>query len=268
MQVRLQTQSSTNPIYSGAADCVKQTVAKEGPRALYKGETNMMMVMIFHHTSTFFLLCTTPAPPSHFIFVFDSPVTTRLASWLSTHCFAHSSAASSANFFWTFVLIFTLLDTFVELFHFCEKWNMRDTVKIVHCANMVRQVILSVVGTPVPLTVVSTTVVYWAVSTLVWKLEQHLVSKFRGQSLPTIQKFSFWSSTFIFLLSDHGHASIDLKAAACGVYAKHIFGGVVVVVKDKISNSWRGGCDRDILMSPLPLVKTVVQFGIRAHFKS
>jgi len=35
--VRLQTQSSTNPIYSGAADCVKQTVAKEGPRALYKG---------------------------------------------------------------------------------------------------------------------------------------------------------------------------------------------------------------------------------------
>jgi len=37
IKVRLQTQSSTNPIYSGAADCVKQTVAKEGPRALYKG---------------------------------------------------------------------------------------------------------------------------------------------------------------------------------------------------------------------------------------
>ena len=38
--MRLQTQSSTNPIYSGAADCVKQTVAKEGPRALYKGKKN------------------------------------------------------------------------------------------------------------------------------------------------------------------------------------------------------------------------------------
>jgi len=35
--VRLQTQSSTSPLYSGAWDCTKQTVAKEGPRALYKG---------------------------------------------------------------------------------------------------------------------------------------------------------------------------------------------------------------------------------------
>ena len=41
LQVRLQTQSSTNPIYSGAADCVKQTVGKEGVRALYKGKRQM-----------------------------------------------------------------------------------------------------------------------------------------------------------------------------------------------------------------------------------
>merc|ERR1712211_54524 len=37
IKVRLQTQSSTNPIYSGTADCVRKTVSKEGPRALYKG---------------------------------------------------------------------------------------------------------------------------------------------------------------------------------------------------------------------------------------
>jgi len=37
IKVRLQTQSSTNPVYSGTADCVRKTVSKEGPRALYKG---------------------------------------------------------------------------------------------------------------------------------------------------------------------------------------------------------------------------------------
>ncbi|CAK0772247.1 hypothetical protein CVIRNUC_003943 [Coccomyxa viridis] len=36
-KVRLQTQSSTNPIYSGALDVVKKTIQWEGPQGLYKG---------------------------------------------------------------------------------------------------------------------------------------------------------------------------------------------------------------------------------------
>lgn len=37
IKVRLQTQSATSPLYSGAWDCTRQTVAREGARALYKG---------------------------------------------------------------------------------------------------------------------------------------------------------------------------------------------------------------------------------------
>ena len=37
VQVRLQTQSATNPIYRGSWDCVAQTVRKEGVLAVYKG---------------------------------------------------------------------------------------------------------------------------------------------------------------------------------------------------------------------------------------
>jgi len=37
IKVRLQTQSSTNPLYSGAWDCVSKTVRKEGVLAVYKG---------------------------------------------------------------------------------------------------------------------------------------------------------------------------------------------------------------------------------------
>ena len=41
-QVRLQTQplpaAGEKPMYSGAMDCVKKTVAKEGPKGLYKGK--------------------------------------------------------------------------------------------------------------------------------------------------------------------------------------------------------------------------------------
>jgi solute carrier family 25 carnitine/acylcarnitine transporter 20/29 len=37
LKVRLQTQSSTNPIYSGFGDCVRKTVAKEGFAGLYAG---------------------------------------------------------------------------------------------------------------------------------------------------------------------------------------------------------------------------------------
>jgi len=37
IKVRLQTQSPTNPLYTGAWDATKKTVSKEGARALYKG---------------------------------------------------------------------------------------------------------------------------------------------------------------------------------------------------------------------------------------
>eukprot|EP00128_Syssomonas_multiformis_P006590 Colp12_sorted_trinity150504_noHs@31757 len=37
IKVRLQTQSTTNPLYSGVVDCFKKTVSQEGPLALYKG---------------------------------------------------------------------------------------------------------------------------------------------------------------------------------------------------------------------------------------
>lgn len=36
VKVRLQTQSSINPIYSGVGDCVKKTVSEEGLLGLYK----------------------------------------------------------------------------------------------------------------------------------------------------------------------------------------------------------------------------------------
>ncbi|KAF2074808.1 hypothetical protein CYY_003872 [Polysphondylium violaceum] len=37
IKVRLQTQSVTNPVYSGAMDCLRKTVAQEGALGLYKG---------------------------------------------------------------------------------------------------------------------------------------------------------------------------------------------------------------------------------------
>ncbi|KAI8986596.1 mitochondrial carrier domain-containing protein [Pilobolus umbonatus] len=37
VKVRLQTQSTTNPLYSGMMDCVRQTKAKEGLAGFYKG---------------------------------------------------------------------------------------------------------------------------------------------------------------------------------------------------------------------------------------
>ena len=42
LQVRLQTMplpaAGQPPMYSGAIDCVKKTIANEGPRGLYKGK--------------------------------------------------------------------------------------------------------------------------------------------------------------------------------------------------------------------------------------
>ena len=46
LQVRLQTQSATNPLYRGTWDCVGKTVRKEGLRALYKGKN----IHNIHHT--------------------------------------------------------------------------------------------------------------------------------------------------------------------------------------------------------------------------
>jgi len=37
VKVRLQTQSTSNPLYTGALDCARQTIKGEGIRALYKG---------------------------------------------------------------------------------------------------------------------------------------------------------------------------------------------------------------------------------------
>ena len=56
LQVRLQTQSSTNPIYSGTADCVRKTVSKEGARALYKGELVMMLEVVVVVVNTTIML--------------------------------------------------------------------------------------------------------------------------------------------------------------------------------------------------------------------
>ena len=46
-QVRLQTQplpaAGEKPMYSGAMDCVKKTIAKEGPKGLYKGKNKRVL---------------------------------------------------------------------------------------------------------------------------------------------------------------------------------------------------------------------------------
>ena len=100
-QVRLQTQSSTNPLYSGAADCVRQTVAKEGPRALYKGKRKGVWwwwwwwCWWWWWWWRWWLLLENTHYTHYFIFVFDSPVTTQPDSWLSTHCLGHGFAAPS-----------------------------------------------------------------------------------------------------------------------------------------------------------------------------
>ena len=45
VKVRLQTQSPTNPIYKNVLDCVRKTVTKEGPFALYKGTLTPLLAI-------------------------------------------------------------------------------------------------------------------------------------------------------------------------------------------------------------------------------
>lgn len=45
VKTRLQTQSTTNPIYSGAGDCFKRIIKNEGPLTLYKGTATPLAVV-------------------------------------------------------------------------------------------------------------------------------------------------------------------------------------------------------------------------------
>jgi len=53
VKVRLQTQSSSNPTYSGAIDCVKKTLQWEGLGGLYKGVTSPLAGQMFFRASMF-----------------------------------------------------------------------------------------------------------------------------------------------------------------------------------------------------------------------
>ncbi|KAL6783689.1 hypothetical protein ACKKBF_B05440 [Auxenochlorella protothecoides x Auxenochlorella symbiontica] len=53
VKVRLQTQSNTKPIYSGALDCFKKTLQWEGVKGLYKGMSSPMAGQMFFR-ATFF----------------------------------------------------------------------------------------------------------------------------------------------------------------------------------------------------------------------
>lgn len=43
IKIRLQTQSSTNPMYTGMVDCFKQIMTKEGPFTFYKGTASPLI---------------------------------------------------------------------------------------------------------------------------------------------------------------------------------------------------------------------------------
>ena len=51
-QVRLQTQSASNPLYRGTWDCLGQTVRREGLRALYKGKSIILSTSQQHHQNS------------------------------------------------------------------------------------------------------------------------------------------------------------------------------------------------------------------------
>ncbi|EIE24179.1 mitochondrial carrier [Coccomyxa subellipsoidea C-169] len=52
-KVRLQSQSSVNPVYSGALDVVKKTIQWEGPQGLYKGVTSPLAGQIVFRSVLF-----------------------------------------------------------------------------------------------------------------------------------------------------------------------------------------------------------------------
>ena len=55
IKVRLQAQSSHNPIYNGMIDCIQKTIKGEGYKALYKGAmaplvgSCFMNMVLFYH---------------------------------------------------------------------------------------------------------------------------------------------------------------------------------------------------------------------------
>lgn len=53
LKVRLQTQSTANPIYNGMIDCAKKTVQWEGLGGLYKGVTSPLAGQMFFRASLF-----------------------------------------------------------------------------------------------------------------------------------------------------------------------------------------------------------------------
>lgn len=53
IKVRLQTQPSVNPIYSGFIDCFKKTLKWEGPTGLYKGVASPLAGQMFFRMSLF-----------------------------------------------------------------------------------------------------------------------------------------------------------------------------------------------------------------------
>eukprot|EP00884_Botryococcus_braunii_P004247 jgi/Botrbrau1/13823/Bobra.0056s0065.1 len=53
VKVRLQTQPSTNPIYSGVVDCVRKTIQWEGLPGLYKGVTSPLAGQMFFRATLF-----------------------------------------------------------------------------------------------------------------------------------------------------------------------------------------------------------------------
>lgn len=53
VKVRLQTQPTSNPIYSGAVDCVRKTLQWEGVGGLYKGVTSPLAGQMFFRATLF-----------------------------------------------------------------------------------------------------------------------------------------------------------------------------------------------------------------------
>lgn len=58
VKVRLQTQPSTSPIYSGTIDCVRKTAQWEGLRGFYKGVGSPLVGQMFFRAFSFLSTCT------------------------------------------------------------------------------------------------------------------------------------------------------------------------------------------------------------------
>eukprot|EP00611_Tribonema_gayanum_P019248 TRINITY_DN3290_c0_g1_i1.p1 TRINITY_DN3290_c0_g1~~TRINITY_DN3290_c0_g1_i1.p1 ORF type:complete len:158 (+),score=27.36 TRINITY_DN3290_c0_g1_i1:57-530(+) len=54
IKVRLQTQSSTNPEFSGMGDCIRKTIQREGLMGLYAGAASPLVGAMAHNAGVFF----------------------------------------------------------------------------------------------------------------------------------------------------------------------------------------------------------------------